>query len=318
MNSKTHLMLSHFTRVCVLLFLFSLSSCDKNEDFDDDEKIIENGTSNLKGTGSFIFKDYAPLASSPVNIYYHIPANSTNQSKIIIVFHGANRDARQSRDALLEKANQYNAILVVPEFSETYYPGGDAYNLGNIFVDGDNPSSASLNPEEKWTFSIVEPLFAFVKEITSNKSEKYDVIGFSAGAQFAHRLLFFKPNSKVNQLVVAAAGWYTMPNSDIDFPYGLSISPFNSSDFSTIFSAQLTIIIGARDIDPNAPGLRRNVQADEQGNNRWSRANYFYNESKSIAEKKVLSFNWEFDLVSNTGHDFTPMAIYAIDNVIFN
>ena len=44
-----------------------------------------------------------------------------------------------------------------------------------------------------------------------------------------------------------------------------------------LLSKELTILIGENDNDPNDSGLRRNSIVDQQGVNRFTRANYFYN-----------------------------------------
>ena len=109
-----------------------------------------------------------------------------------MVLHGGSRNANDYRDAFIEKSNSLGFIVVAPEFSHASFPGGDSYNLGNIFVDGDNPTSETLNPEYEWSFSIFDPLFTYVKDLTNNTSQTYDVFGNSAGGQVAHRLLLFK------------------------------------------------------------------------------------------------------------------------------
>ena len=71
---------------------------------------------------------------------------------------------------MISKANQYNFIVIVPEFSNTNFSGGDTYNLENVFIDGDNPSASTLNPEEAWTFSVIEPLIDYIKQNLNNNS----------------------------------------------------------------------------------------------------------------------------------------------------
>ena len=44
----------------------------------------------------------------------------------------------------IDKANEYGVILIAPEFSDLDFPSGNAYNLGNIFIDGNNPSPETL------------------------------------------------------------------------------------------------------------------------------------------------------------------------------
>lgn len=292
-----------------------LSACDKNEDFNEKNQAAP---ASLKGSGNFVFDDYAPLSNKPLRVFYHVPDGVNQFGPILMVFHGGNRDAEESRDELIDQSDREGIIVIVPEFSTTYFPGGDAYNLGSVFDDGDNPSSASLNPESEWTFSYVEPLFDKVKALTLNNNERYLAFGFSAGAQFLHRFLLFKPDARVERSVAAAAGWYTMPDTQIDFPYGVQEAPIDQLDLNTFFARELVVLVGENDDDPNAPSLRRNTQADQQGDNRFDRGAYFVDQSRMIANASSLPFDWRFQNLPGVGHNFQALANYAIPNIFAN
>lgn len=295
-----------------ILLLVSFTSCDKNEVI---PSTSNQPTNALRGTGSFIFDSYSPMNNKPMNVFYHIPQNTIATTQVLFIFHGASRDALENRDALITKANEHNIAIVVPEFSEINFPGGDGYNLGNVFIDGDNPSASTLNNENQWAFSVVEPLFDYVKLLIGNTSATYNVFGFSAGAQFAHRFAFFKPSARYNKLVAASSGWYTMPDNQIDYPYGINLSPIKDADILATFLRNITVMIGEDDNNPNESGLRRNPQSDAQGTNRLARAQYFYNQSNVIATSRNASFNWQYQSIPNTAHSFTSTATAAFDRI---
>ena len=299
-------------------FMLIFSSCDNNDTFPDMPSENGNSIVSLKGTGSFVFDAFIPLANKPTTVYYHIPTGITENSRIIIVFHGASRDALENRDAMIANADRNQQILIVPEFSSQNFPGGDGYNLGNIFVDGDNPSASTLNNEDQWAFSLIEPLFDFVKNATANTTSLYNVFGFSAGGQFAHRFVFFKSTARFDKVVASSSGWYTMPDNQVDFPYGIKESPILANSLPAIFNKKITILIGAADNDPNAAGLRTNSIVDVQGDNRLARANYFYNQSNSISTSIGASFNWQFVSLPNVSHDFNATANYAFNTIFIN
>lgn len=290
---------------------FCCYSCDKNEH--PSAPVTSNDSILVKGTGSFVFQNYLPLKSKPVRVWYHIPEKSTVDSKILIVFTGANRDAMESRNAIVTLADQKNIMVFVPEFSDSLYPGADEYNMGNVFVNGDKPSASTLNPEEEWTFSLIDPLYEYVRIWTGHSSSGYDVFGHSAGGQFVHRFIYFKPDAKVNRAVASSAGWYTMPDTSVSFPYGLGLAPFNLLQVKSYFTFPLEVCVGQKDNDPNSAGLRHTTQADKQGLNRLERAAYFFNESKVLAGSFGSSFSWNYHVIPNADHDFSLTSAYGIN-----
>ena len=78
------------------------------------------------------------------------------------------------------------------------------------------------------------------------------MIGFSAGGQLAHRTFIYSNTNYCNKTIAMGSGWYTTINENLDFPYGLNGSPYDSS-LTSIFSKDLTILVGENDNDPSPP-----------------------------------------------------------------
>lgn len=292
-----------------LLLLFCWS-CDQNDVSN------LNPTETLEGTGAFLFNYNTSKSIKSINVFYHIPDNVQNNQPILFLFHGAGRNASNTRDAWIAEADSKQFIIVAPEFSEDNFPGGDAYNLGNVFIDGDDPSPQTLNPESDWTFSTIEPIFDEIKSKSDNNSPTYNVFGFSAGAQFAHRFMMFKPDARIDKIVASAAGWYTVPDSDVSFPYGFLNSPLEDISLSNLFNKSFTIQIGTLDNNPNAPALRRNPIVDQQGDNRFDRAFYMFYTSQDYAESLNLNFNWEIIETPGNAHNLEG-AVEQASDVLF-
>lgn len=282
-----------------------LTGCKKNDD-------VPN-SSEWKGTGIANFLDYEPQADKVVRLFYYVPQNATATTPIVLVFHGAERNALEYRNALVNKANALGFIAVVPEFSEVNFPDVNGYNLGNVYLDGDQPSPATLYPESKWAFSLVEPIFSFVKNKTKNNSAKYHIIGHSAGAQFVHRFLFFKPSARFDRVIVSAAGWYTATSPNITFPYGFLGSPLANLNLEPLFQHKIIVQVGTSDNNPNASTLRHTPEADAQGLHRLARAQYFYNTAYVMADSLGLPFNWELRLIPGLNHDYVDAVGHAAD-----
>ena len=265
------------------------------------------------GSGTFIFS----FKDVDVEVFYHVPAAYTASSKVVFALHGGSRDAEGVRNNMIQKSIEYNFVLIAPKFSSQNFSLGDGYNLGNVYEDGDNPSNSTLNDEDEWSFSIIEPLFDSVVSSLSLIEEKYNLFGFSAGAQFVHRFIQFKPNARFDKVVAGAAGWYTVPENNIPFPYGLNNSILSNSNLSNLLSKDLYIQVGALDNDPNSAGLRHNEYADAQGLNRVTRAVHFFESGQNIAETNNYNLNWSLHIIQGAGHNLIPNADNACE-LMFN
>jgi hypothetical protein len=264
-------------------------------------------------TGSFVYTPTGPLSTKPITVYYHIPNGNISTMPILLSFHGDDRDGSNYRDYWISMANANGFMVFAPEYSDANYPGGDGYQLGNVFVDGDNPSLATYNPENEWTFSTVDPLFESIKTRVSGSQATYDAWGHSGGAQFLQRFRLYLPNSKMNTAICSNAGWYTVPETGIDFPYGIDKSELTTTNFTDAFPKRLIVHLGQNDTDPNSPGLRHNPTVDnQQGLNRLDRGRYFYTESLAYAQSISSTFNWQKQEVAGVGHDPQLMANNAL------
>lgn len=298
-------------RILLALMLF-ISCSDSNRE----ENLSTNG--KLSGIGKITFTDYAPMASKPIDLYYYIPSNCSATTPILMVLHGADRNALDYRNGWEAYAEKAGWIVIAPEFSEKYFPGGDGYNLGNIFADGDNPSAANLNPENQWLFSVLDPIFQFVKNKSGSQVETYNLYGHSAGAQVVQKFLMLPSSQHVNKAIAASAGWYTDPVKDIKFPYGLAQSPFANLDLSLFFKKDFKIMVGGNDTDPNSSSLRHNSIVDLQGLNRKDRAIHYYTLSKMISSTKNQPFNWSLEIVPSAEHDFKQSLANAAHWILVN
>lgn len=270
-------------------------------------------------TGSFSFSPVAPLVRPPMAVFYHIPAGDISTMPILMSFHGADRDGDNHRDYWIDMANENGFIVVAPEFSSANYPGlGDNYLMSNIFDNGDNPSPETFNDKNEWTFSTLDPLFDYVKAGVSGTQEKYSAWGHSGGAQFLHRFVTYLPNSNLDIAVCSNAGWYTVPETGVSFPYGIDNGQLPMADLTAAFSRKLIVHLGQNDDNPNS-GLRRNAVVDaQQGIHRLERGQYYFNTSQTKAQSMAESFNWEKHVLPNVGHDPQLMANDALQYFLPN
>jgi hypothetical protein len=290
--------------------IFSLivvvSSCRKDTNTPSNSNPFENNN-----YGIFEFTDYEPLSNKPFNIHFYIPtlANREN-SPIVFVFPGQNRNANDYLQSWIQLADQYQIMVFSFEFTDDYYPNSTSYQLGFI-----RDFNSNFNNEDVWTFSAIEPVFDKIKTNLNYKGNSYNMFGHSAGAQFVHRFIQFKPLSRVDKAVSANAGWYTLPDTTIDFPYGLKGTSINANDLQNSFLKTLEVHLGQNDNDPNDPYLNTTDGANRQGAFRLSRGQYFTAYSDSIAQSMNFNSNWIKKEVPNVGHQQLDMAIFAANEL---
>ena len=278
-----------------------------------------NPTNANTSTGSFTFT-YTGFAQKPIRVFYHIPATGDKKAMpVLLLLHGDQRNAVDYRDWCIASANTKQFMVFAPEFAEAGFPDATGYAIGNVYTDGNNPTPSSLQPEAQWTFSFIEPLFDYIKQFTGSTRSTYKIVGFSAGGQFVHRFVMFKPTARYDTAVAAGSGWYTVANPTIpypNFPYGISNSPLAATTPGSYFSRKLFVTIGQLDNNSSDPSLRHNTQSDAQGLNRLDRAAYFFQKSQEYATAVSTPFNWEYKVVLNTGHDAQVMMQDAV-NLLF-
>ena len=293
-----------------IFFLFITISCEK-----DNASAIQTNQLN-SGSSQFVFT-YSGLPQKPINVFYNIPSGNRTNMPIVMLFHGDERNANEYRDIWINASNQYGFMVFAPEFNSTDFPGGSSYIIGNVYQDGNYPTIQTLNNESVWTFSIVEPLFDYIKTNSGTTALTYNMFGHSGGGQFVHRFVLIKPDARYDKAVAANSGWYTVPDGVANFPYGILNCPIAAINPNNYFSRKLYITVGELDNNGSDPTLRHNNASDLQGLNRLERANYFFSKSQIYANTIQSTFNWQFNTVANSGHNATLMSNNAI-NIFFN
>ena len=251
------------------------------------------------------------VVESPGGIGQHVyltrPAELAPDRPVVFVMHGMKRNADEYRDQWHDLAEEHDFLLVVPEFSDRDFPESEGYNLGNRF-DG----AGELRPVAQWSFSAIEPIFDEVKRRFGMTAARYALYGHSAGAQFVHRFLYFVPDARVARAVAANAGWYTMPDPDVDFPYGLRDSGVSPDMLAKTLRLPLTILLGEEDTDPDHPSLNRDPAAMAQGPYRFARGQAFHATAEAAARRLGVPLAWRLDTVPGADHDNRLMAPAAV------
>jgi pimeloyl-ACP methyl ester carboxylesterase len=222
-----------------------------------------------------------------------LPAVIGPRTRMVVVMHGVLRNGVEYAERWAPAATRGDRVLLVPELDRLRWPGARAYNLGNVL--GSGPSS----------FAAVEELCRAVQERLGLGEPSFVVWGHSAGAQFVHRFVLFRPAAPVRLAIAAGAGWYTAPDLTARWPYGLSHPrlSFTADDVRRWAAAPVVLMRGTLDVERDLH-LRATGRAMAQGANRFERAAWMHAQIRRIDAASP----WRLVDVADVGHDDRLMA----------
>ena len=258
-----------------------------------------------KGKDVFVINAYKNSKRKSIKVWTYKPEKWNDKDKIVFVMHGSGRNTDDYLNAWTELADKNNLFIVAPEFENKFskYTTND-YQEGNLFT-----FFGTKNPKKEWAFTVVENIFDHIKAINNITNEQYDIFGHSAGGQFVHRMVMLMPESRIGTAIAANAGFYTLPNQKLKFPYGINNSEI---DLQKVYNKRLVILLGEKDNDPSLGTLRTTELAMQQGAHRLERGTTFFNANKKLKNKNNWTFNWAIDTIKNVGHDYKRMSLNAM------
>jgi pimeloyl-ACP methyl ester carboxylesterase len=129
------------------------------------------------------------------------------------------------------------------------------------------------------------------------------LVGYSGGAQFAHRFAMLYPHL-IERLCVASAGWWTFPDA-APFPYGLGgvWGARLAAGLPGFLALPVTVCVGE---DDNAPdeNTRSGPAIDaQQGRDRLTRARRWADALHAAATARGIAPRVSFAILPGAGHD---------------
>lgn len=239
----------------------------------------------------------------PVEIHRYVPPTLSARTGVTFVLHGKLRNAAEYLEPWLSWAAEADQIVLAPRFDRRHWPGAKGYNLGNVLS-----RRGRRRPERRWAFTALEALHECTRAELGLESEQFALWGHSAGGQFVHRFLLLAPHARVRVAVAAGCGWFTVPDLEVEFPYGLlhEALPFTKDDLRAFVRTPLVLMRGTLDTARDSD-LRVSPEADAQGANRYLRAGHMYEAAKAIDPDSP----WRLLDVPGVGHDGVRMALAA-------
>ncbi|MFR4038510.1 MAG: hypothetical protein ACLTZT_12545 [Butyricimonas faecalis] len=89
-----------------------------------------------------------------------------------------------------------------------------------------------------------------MKAETGNKSPGTACSVIRPEIQFVHRFVTFKQNTHLNKAVAANSGWYTVPDVQVEYPYGLKNSGYTDNTPLHLFGSSLIVALEIRTLIP--------------------------------------------------------------------
>jgi hypothetical protein len=282
-----------------IVFIF-VSGCSQKVDIS--EPAINSGE------GFFYFKDKTISEAGAMRVYYYKPKRFTADRPILFFMHGADRKVENIPKEAAKGLEEYNILLILPEYSEHLFPKIEAYQYGNV----------RTKPKELWTYYVNDRIYELVKRLTGSQQEKYYIWGNSAGAQFVHRQLIVGAYEFIEKAFASNAGVYTMATRGIDpYPYSLKGLDLTDEDLARLFSLDFFILLGEEDVVQDAYFLKSKA-AMRQGRNRLQRGKKFYSIAKKEARRLNLKLKWQLITIPGCGHNPNEEMINVVISSILS
>ncbi len=258
------------------------------------------------GASAYAFADPRPGRARQITVFTYRPATLAPDSPVLLVVHGRNRNGGNYRDRWIAHAERHGFLVVVPEFSEDQYAHPGEYNYGDM-----RRPDGSFKPREEWLFPVFDAVFEDARRRAGSTREQYSLFGHSAGAQIAHRLATFCWSPRIERIVAANAGSYTMPLREEAFPFGLGGMPLGDDELRALFSRPLLVLLGDQDDDPEHYQLPRDPGAMRQGPHRFARGLHYVETARREAARLGVPLAWKIATAPGVGHTVGGIAPFA-------
>ncbi len=224
----------------------------------------------------------------------------------VMAIHGWTRNAAEHAFRLASYAEEKGAVLIAPLFSKSAHK---------------HYQRLELREGETCPADALDRMLIDVSHRFGIDTSQINLFGFSGGAQFAHRYSLMRP-SRVNRLVLMAAGWFTMPDLKAAYPLGLAPSKVLADrplDIDGLLARPTRVLVGGRDIDRDA-SLKTGKRIDKvQGYTRVERARNWTSAMQDAAKTRGIEADIDFHIIKKAKHDFGRcVQKYQLGDLVFD
>ncbi len=239
-----------------------------------------------------------------LDYFAYVPRCATRSSPLVVTVHGIERLALQHAIRFSSLAEQMGFIVLAPVFSKARMPRYQRLERGR---SGDCPITA------------LELTIDRFQRVSGLPAAPLRLFGYSGGAQFALRYALVGA-LPVCKLALAAPGWFTMPDPEQAFPYGLAASPTlgeRRADIVRLLSIPVLLAVGEEDTRRDRSLNRDALVESEQGKTRLERAHRWFDAMNGAASARGLPQKTELKLLPGAGHDFNDnMQTHGLGEIV--
>jgi pimeloyl-ACP methyl ester carboxylesterase len=216
----------------------------------------------------------------------------------LVAIHGIGRGARELAETFAAQAAGHGRAVIAPLFDAGRWNG---------YQRAVAPRRADY------------ALLGLLDELSAEglvPAGRFDLAGYSGGAQFAHRFAMLYPH-RLRRLSVCAAGWWTMPD-DAAFPYGLSgdWGARLAAGLDRFLALDIRVSVGAADDRPDAATRSTPALDAAQGGDRVGRAGAWVAALRGEAARRGLpALRLSLTLLPGAGHDFAACAAAGLTDL---
>lgn len=228
-------------------------------------------------------------ASLPYVVY--VPSRGGAGAPILVTVHGISRNALEQVSMFAPYAERAGVVLVAPVYEHARFP---RYQRLSANERGESP------------VAVMEAIVAEVARISGASGDRFSLFGFSGGGQFVHRYALAHPE-RVAGYVVGSAGWYTFPDAQRRYPYGVRYSPrlqMGGFELGRFLAVPGWVLVGERDVHEGTAMRKTERVMLEQGLSRMERGRRWVDAVNARAAELGLAAPVRFEQLPRSPHSF--------------
>lgn len=228
---------------------------------------------------------------SQMTYFAYIPSQGVDVTKVLFSIHGISRNAEEHIQGLIPQAEKHGAVIIAPLFLKTRFPRYQQLGTSINLERADMAFHHVLQDAQEWLNIATTPMRLF---------------GFSGGGQFLHRYAMFYPQ-RVARMALAAPGWYTFPDPDRKYPFGIkSTKEWPNLKFAMEKFLQIpTLVMVGDEDDLRDKDLNKIREIDSfQGFNRIERAERWTAAAQALGRAYDISTDFRLENIPNASHAY--------------